>query len=131
MTTITVKTKRIDDLHFEHQLWKSEAKFCADELKIYKNWLSDIASKNSKNAIRKQIEQFQNKFIIQKEQLDGLNHEINVHDQWLAQFAHENPVAIEHRFFADHKVMREQMEAFRKIFSELKEDFRKFLATWM
>lgn len=131
MTTLTVKTKHIDDLHFEHQLWKSEAKFYADELKIYKNWLSEIASKNSKNAIRKQIEQFQNKFIIQKEQLDGLNHEINVHDQWLGQFAQANAEGIEQEVFADHKVMREQMEAFRKIFSELKEDFRKFLATRM
>jgi hypothetical protein len=131
MTTTTEKTKHIDDLHFEHQLWSSEAKFYADELKIYQNRLAEVAAKNTKAEVRKQVEHFQNQFIIQKEQLDTLNHEINVHEQWLAKYSAKNPVAIEHKFFADHKTMHEQAEAFRKIYNELKDEFRRFLAVWM
>ena len=61
---MSTKMKHIDDLHFEHQLWTSEAKFFVDELKIYQKRLGEVASKNSKEDVRKQIEHFQNQFII-------------------------------------------------------------------
>jgi hypothetical protein len=131
MTTTATKTKHIDELHFEHQLWTSEAKFYADELKIYQNRLAEVAAKNPSVEVRKQIEHFQNKFIIQKEQLDILNHEVTVHEQWLAKYAKEHPVAIDHRSFADHTVMHEKMDSFHKIYNELKQEFKKFLVTWM
>lgn len=130
MTTAT-KTKHIDELHFEHQLWISQAKFYADELKIYQNRLAEVAAKNTKEEVRAQVEHFQNKFIIQKEQLDILNHEVNLHEQWLAKYAKEHPVAVDHKLFADHKTMHEKMEVFPVIYNELKAEFTKFLATWM
>ena len=132
MTTTTEgKTKHIDELHFEHQLWLSEAKFYADELKVYQNRLAEVASKNTKPEVTKQIEHFQNKFIIQKEQLDILNHEVNEHEQWLAKYSKEYPVAVDHVLFADHKKMHENMERFDKIYAELKNEFKRFLSVWM
>lgn len=131
MTTITEKTKHIDDLHFEHQLWSSQAKFYTDELKIYQKRLEEIASKNTNIDVRKQVEHFQNQFIIQKEQLDILNHEITVHEQWLAKYAKEHPVAIDHKLFTDHKDMHVKSETFQKLYAELKDEFRKFVSKWM
>lgn len=125
------KMKHIDDLHFEHQLWTSEAKFYVDELKIYQKRLQEIAGKNTKEEVRKQIEHFQNQFIIQKEHLDILNHGVNEHEQFLEKFATEHPVAIDHRMFADHAEMNEKMETFRKIYSELKKEFNHFLSVYM
>lgn len=130
MSTAT-KNKHIDDLHFEHELWASEAKFYTDELKIYQKRLEEIASKNTSQEVVKQVEHFQNTFIIQKEQLDILNHEVKVHEQWLAEFAKNHPVSIDHKMFADHKTMHDKMDAFRKIYTDLKNEFKKFLATWM
>ncbi|MES1225935.1 MAG: hypothetical protein ABUT20_61220 [Bacteroidota bacterium] len=130
MTTIA-KTKHIDELHFEHRLWISEAKFYVDELKIYQNRLEEVAQKNTKQEVRQQIEHFQNQFIIQKEQLDILSHEVNEHEQFLAKFALEHPTAIDHKLFADHKSMLDKMEAFKKIYSELKKEFNHFLSAWM
>ena len=120
--------KHLSDLHFEHQLWQSEAKFFADELKIYQNRLDEIASKNTGNEISKKISHFQNQFIIQKEQLDILNHEVKIHEQSLAKFAQENPVAIEHRLFEDHSLMQDKLQTFKKIYSELKTEFTQFVA---
>ena len=40
------KKRHLDDLHFEHQLWLSEAKFYTDELGIYQKRLEEVASKN-------------------------------------------------------------------------------------
>lgn len=131
MSTATGKKKHIDDLHFEHQLWASEAKFYADELKIYQKRLEEVASKNNSPEIRAQVEHFQNKFIIQKEQLDILNHEVTVHEQFLANQAKANPVAIDHQLFADHTTMHDRMDTFHKIYKDLKDEFKRFLATWM
>jgi ribosomal protein S15P/S13E len=132
MTTTAVvkaKTRHIDELHFEHQLWISQAKFYADELKIYQKKLGEISTKNTAEDIRKQIEHFQNQFIIQKEQLDILTHQVNEHEQWLAKYAKEHPVAVDHELFADHKEMHEKMDRFVNIYDELKADFKKFLAS--
>ena len=131
MTTTASKTKHIDDLHFDHQLWTSQAKFYADELKIYQKRLAEVASKNTAAEVRKQVEHFQNQFIIQKEQLDILNHEVNLHEQWLAKYAKMHPVAVDHVLFGDHKTMHEKMERFPILYIELKNEFKKFLATWM
>ena len=130
MTTL-IKTKHIDALHFEHELWKSEANFFADELKIYQKRLEYIAGKNTKEDVRKQIEHFQNQFIIQQMNLEDLNHEVKTHEKFLATFASEYPVAIDHQLFADHKIMHEKMEIFKKLYAELKKEFNDFLTVWM
>lgn len=131
MSTKTPAKKHLSDLHFEHQLWLSTAKFFNDELKIYQNRLEEIASKNTAEDVRKQIEHFQNGFIIQKEQLDILNHEVNVHEQELAKFAKDHPIAIDHYLFDNHTTLSEKVEAFQKIYVELKTEFNRFLSTWM
>lgn len=129
MTTETPKkTKHLDELHFEHKLWSSEAKFYNDELSIYQSRLEEIAAKNSSVEIRVKIEHFQNQFIIQKEQLDILNHEINEHEQWLSKYAQENPVAIDRKVFADHETMSNRATSFTKIYADLKSEFTRFMA---
>lgn len=132
METITQKkTKHIDELHFEHQLWTSEITFFAQELTFMQKRLDEIAQKNTANDVRKQIEHFQNQFIIQKEQIDIIIHLINEHEQWLSKFAKEKPIAIEHVNFADHIVLRDKAETFKKLYLELKNDFLRFVGMWM
>lgn len=123
--------KRIGELHAEHQQWLTESSFYADELKIFGQRLTEVAHKNTKPEITMQLEHFQNQFIIQKEQLDILNHDTKVHEQALAHFAEEHPVAVDHRLFENHDEMLEKAAAFKKLFTELKKDFNAFLSTTM
>lgn len=125
------KKTRIDDLHFEHELWLASSKFYADELRIYQKRLDEIATKNNSFDVRAQIEHFQNQFIIQKEQLDILNHDVHKHESWLAKFALEHPVAIDHQQFDDHYHIQNRMDTFIKIYNDLKTEFNKFLSVWM
>ena len=131
MTATTKTTKRIDELHFEHELWMGESKFFKDELKIYQNRLDEIASKNTAQDVLKSIEHFQNQFVIQKDQLSIINHLINEHEQWLTKYAKSHPIAIDQVEFADHANLRDKIETFKKLFGELKVEFKKFLSTWM
>lgn len=131
MTTKTKQKKHLSDLHFEHKLWTSELKFYTDELKIYQNRLEEVASKNNSEPVRKQVDHFQNSFIIQKEQIDIISHEVVVHEQKLEKFAKNNPVAIDHHLFGNHESMEDSVKIFKKIYSELKQEFLRFLSTWM
>lgn len=129
MTTLT-KTKHIDELHFEHQLWLNEAAFFTDELKIYQKTLERLISKESSEDFKKAIERFQNRFLIQNNQLDDLRHHINMHEEWLAKYAKEHPVDIDKELFANHAKIKENVESFKKIYSELKVEFLRFAADY-
>lgn len=129
MTTLT-KTKHIDELHFEHQLWLSEIAFFQDELNIYQKSLEGLLSKDISADFKKAIERFQNKFLIQNNQLADWRHHINMHEQWLAKYAEKHPVDIDKELFANHAKIKENAESFKKIYNELKVEFRKFAADY-
>jgi len=132
MTTIEkTKRKHLSDLHFEHQLWTMETAFYTDELNLYQQWLAGIAAKNTGEEVVKQVEHFQNQFIIQSNQLELLNHEIKAHEQWLTNHAETHPVAIDHQVFADHTAMRQSADTFKSLYADLKVEFKQFVSKWM
>lgn len=121
------KRKHLNELHFDHQMWLSEVLFYGYELSLFKKKLDAVSFKNTAQEIKKQVEHFQNQFIIQREKLDLLKHETVVHEQWLAQVAKENPITSDHRLFADHQATHEKINAFKKIYNDLKAEFTRFL----
>jgi hypothetical protein len=121
----------LSDLHFEHKLWDNELSFYADELSILEPRLAEIASKYTKQEVLAGVEHFQNQFLLQKENIHDLQKNIKVHEHNLATFAHDNPVAVDHRAFSDHRPMREAMDTQRTIYLDLKKEFLLFLDKWM
>ena len=73
--------KYLQELHAEHKAWLNTIKFYEDDLKVLQNRLSEVSIKNTDKEFHAMIERFQNKLIIQKEQIDILTHEINQHEQ--------------------------------------------------
>ena len=117
-------------LHFEHQVWSKELSFFADEIKIYENRLSDLVSGSNNKEMLAGLEHFQNQFIRQKEVLDQLDRNIRVHEQHLAGLAAKNMESAPSDSGVQ-ETMREEMNQFRKIYSELKTEFFKFMGKWM
>ena len=66
--------------HAEHVEWANKLLFYKDDLTVMQNRLDEIAKKNTANDVMKSVEHFQNQFKIQREQIDLLKHEINVHE---------------------------------------------------
>lgn len=114
--------------HFEHRLWRNELSFFEDELKIYEHQLEELVGKGIKEMLPR-LEHFQNNFIRQKEVLDELNHEINVHEQALAKAMSSDSDEIPNGLY-NHEASREKIETFKKIYGELKADFMQFLKKW-
>ena len=88
-----------------------------------------IFHKNDIDMLR-EVEHFQNQFIVQKQNVDQFLHEIKQKEHKLAEFAKDHPVAIDHIHFEDHTTLRGQMEGFVKNYNGLKQEFRTFTAKW-
>lgn len=125
-----MKTKHIylDDLHFEHKLWRNELSFFKDEIEIYERRLQEVANQNTGNELMAQLEQLQNRFELEKQALSNLKHAIKTKMQESVAAAEANPTAIDHEHFEDQTELREKVARFRQLYAELKKDCNTFVA---
>jgi Asp-tRNA(Asn)/Glu-tRNA(Gln) amidotransferase C subunit len=123
----TASQKYIHELHTEHITYLSTLAFAKDEIKTFNNRLSEIVTANTKKEILAQVEHFQNQFIRHNEVIDELKHEVHECETRIAKIAESNNVATDHKKVDDHADLRDQMDTFSHIFSELKNEFKSFL----
>jgi len=121
----------MSDLHFEHKVWTSQLKFQKEELGFFTKRLEEVVTRWTDKDVLKNVEHFQNAFLVQSNQIDQLLHDVKMHEEGLVDRTKENPVAIDHVRFDDHTNQREMVETQNKLFAELKADFMKFLRTAM
>jgi hypothetical protein len=122
-----VPTISIRSLHLEYQLWLRELIFYKEEIKIYEDHLQVYASKLQNYETAVSIEQFQNQFLLQKDVIDFLKHDLNISEKQLARFAMDlSEDGIEGIKMDNHVQLRDRMFTFRKIYKELKHGFRQF-----
>lgn len=123
--------KTIYQLHEEHKTWLNKLSFYKDELKIMDSRILEVAEKNTSKEVRALADHFNNQLIIQREQIDILNHDIKSHESYLQAAALENPYGIDTEKFSDHKKHRESIVTFEKLFKDLREELIEFLSKWM
>jgi predicted nuclease with TOPRIM domain len=123
--------KKLDELHNEHKLWINELEFAEDEIKTFRNRLSEVVSKNTKTDVLAPAEHFQNQFIRQQEVIDELKHDVNAEEHKVAVKAQENNVAADHTTLNENDQLVDRMQMFTKLFKELKEEYNVFLAKVM
>jgi hypothetical protein len=93
--------------------------------------LAEIAAKNSSFEARQGIEHFQNQFIIQKNNMYELNHEINLYVQKLGDDSKLHQGRVEAGKIEEHNVLQEKYEVFEKVMNGLRHEFNDFLGKWM
>ena len=125
-------TVSIRSLHLEYQLWVRELVFYKEEIKIFEDHLEAVNNKNTKKTVRAHVEHFQNQFVLQKEVIDTLKHNLNISEKQLASFVYDmSGMGLESIKMDNHPKLREDMITFRKLYKELKNDFRRFESEWM
>ena len=121
----------IPKLHLEYRQWIAELNFCKEEISIFERRLEGIINRNSDPEATAQVEHFQNQFIREKEVIDELKHKLRISERQLAGFVKEiSGLGLESIKMDNHPNLREDMKTFRKIYSELKNEFRIFEAAW-
>ena len=125
-------TITIPKLHLEYQIWMNELNFYKEEIRIFESHLEMIIDKLDDVMAKSKVEQFQNQFIREKEVIDELKHKLHVSERQLAFFVKEySGLGLESIKMDNHGKLRDEMITFRKIYTELKQDFRGFEADWI
>lgn len=124
-------TISIPSLHLEYRLWVNELSFYKEELGLFDQHLTVLAERNTGHRFAAELEHFQNQFFLQKEVIDRLKHELVTSEKQLAAFIKDHQaIGFESINMDNHEKLRKDMTTFRKIYTELKESFRRFEANW-
>ncbi|MCK0159140.1 hypothetical protein [Allomuricauda sp. F6463D] len=119
------------DLHFEHKQWKSELDFWKDEIKSFKNRLSELASRWTDKDVLAQLEHYQNEFILHSGIIEDLQVAIEKHEMNISGHSDENHESLDVAMVKNHLKFREKMETQRQIYADLKKEFFQFLSKYM
>lgn len=119
------------NMHFEHKQWKGELFFWEDELKSFKNRLSELVSRWTDKEVLAQLEHYQNEFVLHNEVIDTLQHEINIHETEMAEHSKKGEDVLNTHFVKNHLEFRNRMETQRQIYADLKKGFFRFLSKYM
>lgn len=120
-------TTTIPKLHNEYSAWMRELVFYKEEIKIFERHLEGVIKKNNAKTVSARVEQYQNQFIREKEVIDELKHKLNISERQLAGFVKEvSGLGLNSIKMDNHPDLREEMKTFRKIYTELRNSFRRF-----
>jgi hypothetical protein len=115
----------------EHQDWLKAIDFYDNELDILENRLAEVAQKNTGLDAMIGVEHFQNQFIIQRNTIDELRHNINEHAHKVMLDVKEHVGRVESQQVADHIKIKDEFESFEKVINELRDEFKLYLVKWM
>ena len=117
-----------ENLHFEHEIWMSELDFWDIELKSFTNRLSELVTRWTKNEVLKQLEHYQNQFILHGGVINNLREIIEEHEASIAGHNLKGNKSLDVALVKRHFEFREKMEKQRQIYTELKKNFFQFLS---
>ena len=123
--------ENIFNQHEENTDWMNRLDFYKAEIDILKNLLGEVAEKNTAEDVQKQVEHYQNQFIVQRNNIDILAHNIQLNEDKLQKEIVSNPVAVDHRKMEYHQTEKEFIDFFETNFNEVRHDFKVFAAKWM
>ncbi len=121
----------MSDLHHDNMEWKNILNFYKEELIIMTHRLEDVVSRNTGKTMLRNAEHYQNVFVMNREKVDELLHEIKMEEHELSGFAKSHPVAIEHTYFRNHVDLEQKMEYLMDSMMELREEFKRYLIKWI
>jgi chromosome segregation ATPase len=117
-----MESSTIEQFHEELQSWKHELSSIKQEIRHFEHELEEMATRKLPRALLAQIEHFQNLFICHKEVIDTLRHDLPD-----SRHKVENVFNVLRSVKNDSQhALSERMETFRKIFNDVKNEFRHF-----
>ena len=121
----------IYDQHQENQDWLKRLDFYKEEIQILRERLEELTRKNTDAEFLKSVEHFQNQFLIQRNHIDELSHDIRLNEGKLVHEILHNPVAVDHRKVENHDSEADFMGYFEKNFATIRAEFNQMAAKWM
>ena len=118
-------TVSIEQFQDELQSWKRELSSTKEEIKSFEQELANLTCKHQNREVLAHVEHFQNNFIRQKEVIDELRHDLPDSRNKVENIFNSRSHSEEEEHDV-HAHLADRMETFRKLYSELKDDFQRF-----
>jgi len=115
----------------EHQEWLNAIDFYKSEFDILQKRLAEIVTKNTSHDALEGVEHFQNQFIVQRNNIDELRHNINEHAHKTKVDAEKHAGHIEEALAEEHEKLKDEFSVFEKVVKELRQEFNEYLTKWM
>jgi hypothetical protein len=121
------RTPSIMSLHLRYRLWIAEMNSDITILRIFDDYLNDIAIKNHEPEVKEKMDYFQRQFINLRKDIDSLRHEMHLLKMKLAAYSKQSQ-PIDHKTYQsdNHTTLKKLYLAFRKFFNKIKDEFTLF-----
>ena len=114
-------------LHLQYRLWIAELNADINALRIFDDYLADIALKNNTDNVINHIKDYNEQFLSLRSKIDDLKHEMHINKMALAAVAKKaNPSLRNIQRDLKHAELRKLYKLFRKTFDRTKRSFQKF-----
>ncbi len=115
----------------EHSDWLRAIEFYLDEITILQNRLSEVSIKYTREDVKKDVEHYQNQFLIQRANLEDLGKDIKTHEVHMSEDALNKAQHLSNNTLAEHDAMRDRFQNLEKFINNLRHDYNKFLSRYM
>lgn len=115
----------------DHTVWLKSLEFYKDEIRTLQNRLAEVATKNTTFEARQGIEHFQNQFIVQRNNIDELKHEMNHFADEVSHDVLHHAGHVSEPLVEEKKVLKEKYEDFERVMNGLRHEFNDYLAKWI
>ncbi len=114
--------------HQQHRSWLNYLSFYGEEMQIFQKRLEEVAQKDRATEFQAFVEHFQNQFILQREQLDILHHDIREVEKEIEIAYEANPTLAGNRRLETEDALQDRVDTFARLFHEMKDEFYQFVA---
>jgi hypothetical protein len=116
------------ELHGDHLEWWGTLCSWQQELDGFSHRLGEVMANGPARDVQAEVEQFQNRFIREREVIDGLQHTVKTHERSLEKKALETPHVAASAPYRDHAELRERMDTAERLHTALRGEFMHWLA---
>ena len=124
-----VKISKPEQFQHENNTWSRLLDFFKQENTFLKNRLAEVVDHRTDKEILALAEHFQNQFIIKDEFMDELRHDINEIDTVLKMPVGSVKIMLDKKTEAKQNKLRNEMAYLEKNFTQLKNEFNKYLVS--
>ena len=116
------KVGNLSDLRFNLETWRRELRFHYDEMDTFQEKLEETVTKKMGHDAQKDIENFQNRIMIEKDAISKLKHRVR---------SKKRDLTGENHLQNGHGSLREDMRTYIKLHYDLKEEMMDFFSEYL